>query len=64
MNLDAYLRRNEIAASEFADQLGVSRQAVYHWLSGNRNPSRKAMRAIMAATDGKVTRRDFNGSAA
>lgn len=63
MKLDTYLRRHEITAAEFALAIGVTRQAIYHYLGGKRQPSRPTMRKITAATSGAVKRKDFNGRA-
>ncbi len=38
-----------------AAKLGVSEVTVRSWANGNRSPRRKLLKAIVLATDGKVT---------
>lgn len=63
MTLQEYLDRHEMSAAEFAERVGVTRAAVYLWLKGVA-PQRATMRRIMKATDGELTRQNFNGRAA
>ena len=63
MKLTSYLAKTESTQGEFARQIGVTRQSIWLWTSGRVAPSRKMMRKIIMATDGMVTRKDFNGHA-
>lgn len=64
MQLAAYLEREKISDSEFANRIGVSRQAVHRYKSGDRFPERPVLAGISEATGGAVTANDFVGSAA
>ena len=59
MKLGTYLRKNGIPQSEFARILGVTQQAVAHWVAGERFPRRGHLIRIHQKTDGAVTPRDF-----
>lgn len=57
MRLPTYLRRRTrelgLSAASIAERMGgsVSRQAVEHWLSGDRVPRRENMPALLAALE-------------
>jgi transcriptional regulator with XRE-family HTH domain len=55
--LKAYLKGQNI--QEFADLLGVTDGAVYHWLNGDRVPRPPVARRIVALTGGAVTLADI-----
>lgn len=59
MNLSAYLDRNKISDSDFADKIGVTRQAVHRYKTGERFPERPVLAKIFTATKGAVTANDF-----
>ncbi len=61
MKLHDYLRSEGIKAPKFAKLVGLrSKTAVYDYLHGRKNPSKKTMAAIKKVTDGKVTANDFH----
>lgn len=60
MQLDKYLRQNEISVPAFQARIGVrSRNTVYRYLRGDQIPKREIMRRIVEATGGQVTPSDF-----
>ena len=59
MKLSEYLADKQISVADFAVGIGVERQSVHRWLSGQRFPDRVMLSKIMAATDGLVTANDF-----
>ncbi len=61
MQLDAYLRENDLTDESFARRLGpgVSAWAVRKWRYGQRVPRPALQRRIRDATDGKVTSNDL-----
>ena len=59
MKLDDYLKRHKKTQAEFAEQVGVTAEAVRLWITGGRSPSSTTMRSIIDATDGKVQPNDF-----
>jgi transcriptional regulator with XRE-family HTH domain len=61
MQLAIYLEQNNISDSDFADQIGVERQAVYRYRSGQRFPEKTILHKIFEATNGAVTANDFAG---
>lgn len=54
-----YIDKSAISVTEFAKQIGVSRQAVYDYMSGEKMPKRATMQNIEAVTRGKVKPQDF-----
>lgn len=65
MTLNDWLSaRAEITNSEFAERIGVSRQALWRYRSGERMPERAVMQKIMEETGGAVTPNDFFASIA
>ena len=58
MKLDAYLKTNDISEQKFAEQIGVSQQAVHRYRTG-RVPTPEVMQAIIKVTAGAVTADDF-----
>jgi len=59
MTLAEYIDGRNIAVAEFANDIGVSPQTVYRYLSGERTPRGKMLRRIMKATAGAVQPLDF-----
>lgn len=59
MRLNQYLVQNQVSASKFAKELGVSSVAVWKWLNGVGLPAGKHMVEIHKVTDGKVTSADW-----
>jgi predicted transcriptional regulator len=60
MKLAAYLRKQKISDSEFASQIGVTRQAVHRYRVGGRLPAWSVIQKIRTATDGAVSVNDFS----
>lgn len=59
MKLASYLDDQEISDSDFADRIGVSRQAVFRYKAGERIPEKVVLSKIHKATGGMVTANDF-----
>lgn len=60
MRLSDYFKNHKCNAEDFAELIGVSDQAVYKYLSGERKPRDKEILAAIAnATNGQVTANDF-----
>lgn len=61
MNIKEYLRTHKITPVEFANEIGVVRQTVAHWLSGRNYPNRYWAKRIERVTKGVVTLQDIYG---
>jgi transcriptional regulator with XRE-family HTH domain len=59
MQLAEYLRLNGMTAAVFARQVGMTRQAVGNYLSGDRFPHPEKLIRIKEVTAGLVTAEDF-----
>lgn len=59
MKIDDYLKASGSTDPEFADRIGVSRQALWRYKSGIRTPRPAILARIREATDGQVTANDF-----
>jgi len=59
MKLATYLENNEISDAAFARQIGVERQAVGRYKSGDRFPEKPILLKIYEVTAGAVTANDF-----
>lgn len=59
MKLADYLAQQEISDSAFADRIGVSRQALWRYKSGDRRPEWDVLERIAHETSGQVTPNDF-----
>ena len=59
MQLADYLQINEISDAAFARLIGVERQAVGRYRSGERFPEKTILQKIYKATGGQVTANDF-----
>lgn len=61
MKLSEYLKINGIRIGDFASKIGVTEQAVYKYVRGERLPRPAVMAAISAESGGAVTSNDFYG---
>jgi transcriptional regulator with XRE-family HTH domain len=59
MQLSAYLADKGISDADFAQAIGVTRQAVHRYKTGGRLPEWPVLAKIREATDGAVTADDF-----
>ena len=59
MRLNQYLVQNEMTATAFAKQIGVSNVAVWKWLNRVSMPTGKHMVIVDRLTDGLVTSADW-----
>jgi transcriptional regulator with XRE-family HTH domain len=59
MKLATYLEENELTDAAFARVIGVERQAVGRYKTGERFPERLILVKIYKATNGAVTANDF-----
>lgn len=57
--LARYMKRHKISDVAMAEQLGVTRMAVYNYRKGLRTPKGSVMRKIRDVTGGKVRADDF-----
>lgn len=59
MKLAAYLTANEVLDVVFAEKLGVTRQTLWRYKSGERRPEWDVLERIKRETGGQVTPNDF-----
>lgn len=59
MKLAAYLSANDIRDSDFAARIGVTRQTLWRYKSGERRPEWDVLERISRETGGQVTPNDF-----
>lgn len=59
MKLNDFLTANNIAPASFASRLGVTREALRLWTSGQRTPKQAFMMRIIKETNGAVMPNDF-----
>ena len=59
MTLSEYLREHGLTAARFAEEIGVSQQAVQRYAQGLRVPRKAIMHRIEEATGGAVQAQDF-----
>ena len=59
MNLASFLKSKAISDSDFADRVGVSRQAIHRYKNGERIPEKPVLSKIYKVTGGAVTPNDF-----
>jgi pyruvate dehydrogenase E1 component alpha subunit len=59
MKLEAYLTKNQKSIEEFAQEAGISAQAIYKYLRGERTPRKEFLTRVVAVTNGEVTANDF-----
>lgn len=62
MKLQTYLDKSGTTRANFAQQIGVTSEAVRLWIRGQRMPDRESMGKIQGATKGLVTPNDFYGA--
>jgi DNA-binding XRE family transcriptional regulator len=60
MTLAAWLAQENVSPAVLANRLGVARQTVYCWMTGDFGPSRKHLVQLGKITDNKVTVHDFD----
>lgn len=58
--LGLYLQNADISIGSFAEQVGVSAQTIYRYLSGDRFPHYRVMQRIMKATQGAITANEMH----
>lgn len=59
MHLTAYLTQHDVKPVDFAARIGVTVQALYRYLHGDRRPMPHVLERIHQATDGAVQPNDF-----
>jgi len=59
MTIADFLRKYNKTHAWLAEEVGVYRQAVGHWVAGTRYPRRELAHEIVKATKGKVTLKDI-----
>jgi putative transcriptional regulator len=59
MKLSVYLAENNLSDADFAAAIGVTRQAVHRYRTGERIPDQPTMAKIVEAANGAVTPNDF-----
>ena len=57
--LKAWMQASGRTPKSLAEELGVSPQAVYYWLSATWSPSLGMIARLDTLSDGRVTARDF-----
>lgn len=60
MTLAAWLAQENVSPAALAGRLGVARQTVYSWMTGDFGPSRKHLVQLCEITGNKVTVMDFD----
>jgi transcriptional regulator with XRE-family HTH domain len=59
MKLDKWIEKTGVRPSDLADELRVSRMALWRYRQGERIPSPEIMRRLMRRTQGEVQPNDF-----
>lgn len=59
MKLSLWLERENISAAAFAGRIGVSRQSLHRYCTGERRPEWATIPKIISETGGAVTADDF-----
>lgn len=59
MDLQTYLKNNNLTRPEFARRIGVSQVAVHRYINRERTPRPQQMASIVKETGGCVTPNDF-----
>jgi hypothetical protein len=54
-----WLKQSGMSAQDLAEALGVSRAAIYKWISGECLPSAAMLARLEALSQGKLTARSF-----
>lgn len=63
MILSDYLNQHDVSDRAFAERIGVSRQALHRYRTGQRTPKPPVMKRIREATGGAVAADDFISTA-
>ena len=58
-SFSVWLKQSGLSAQSLAEALGVSRSAIYKWISGECLPSATILVRLEAMSQGKVTARSF-----
>ena len=61
MKITDWLTKNDISDADFAARIGVSRQALWRYKSGERIPRPNILQRIQGQTGGEVQPADFFG---
>ena len=61
MQLDTFIETKNLTVAQFAHLAGLSVQAVYKYLNGERTPNKKATAKIYQATNGLVDANSIHG---
>lgn len=64
MQITDWLTKNDISDADFAARVGVSRQALWRYKTGDRIPRRPILERIQSETGGQVQPADFFGATA
>lgn len=59
MKLQEWMHANDITIQEFSNRLGVHKNTVMRWVSGETKPFGRNLYKIKIATQDKVTAEDF-----
>lgn len=59
MTLTSWLSKTKISDTDFAERIGVTRQALWRYKVAGRIPKPEIIARISKATNGKVTANDF-----
>lgn len=59
MTLTSWLTKTNTSDADFAERIGVTRQALWRYKSAGRIPKPEIIARISRATNGKVTANDF-----
>ncbi|WP_300396362.1 helix-turn-helix transcriptional regulator [Henriciella sp.] len=59
MTLADWLTKHDLSDADFAERIGVSRQALHRYKTGDRHPRTTIMEKIVEHTGGEVTANDF-----
>lgn len=59
MDISSWLRSTKTSEGQFAEHIGVSRQALHRYKNGERTPRPYVLARIREATNGAVTADDF-----
>ncbi|MFG1376130.1 helix-turn-helix domain-containing protein [Xanthobacter autotrophicus] len=59
MDIATWLSQNDVSEAEFAVRIGVTRQSIWRYRSGERVPRPGVIARIREATGGQVTANDF-----
>jgi len=55
MNLERYMHTHLVSDSKLAEKLGVSRQSIWYWRTGEKSPRDSMKKKIQLLTGGKVS---------